>query len=190
MIVFFLVPLVVSFVALAAEMIMRSAYKIKNFGVEKYWLDFHGKTVPFEDFLPHSVSELLIYILSFSAFGLILSAMSMPAVGSVFCGLIFGALVMYSVKHLFLNIYMRAKRELLPKNKPDADDRAVCLDEIVDGGYGSIEFIYKGRKYTLPAMSANETDIASGEEVTVVHREQGICWVEKINEELEEVEDI
>lgn len=189
MIIFFLVLLVVSFVALAAEMILRSAYKIDNFGVDKYWLDFHGKTIPAEDFLPHNVSELLIFILAFSAFGLILSAFSMPAAGSVFCGLIFGSIIIYSKKHLFFDIYVRAKKEKLPRNKPDVDDRAVCREDILDGGYGSIEFVYMGRKYTLPAMSANETDIEAGEEVTVVHREQGICWVEKISEELREVEE-
>ncbi|MBD5115655.1 MAG: hypothetical protein HDT46_10765 [Ruminococcaceae bacterium] len=189
MIIFFLVLLVVSLMALAAEMILRSAYKIDNFGVDKYWLDFHGKTIPFEDFFPHNVFELLIFILAFSAFGLILSGASMPAAGSVFCGLIFGSLAIYSKKHLFFNIYVRAKREKLPKNRPDADDKAVCREEILDGGYGSIEFVYKGRKYILPAMSANETDIEAGEEVTVVHREEEICWVEKINEELREVEE-
>lgn len=189
MAVFFLVLLVVSFVALAAELIMRSAYKIENFGVDRHWLNFHGKTIPFEDFFPHNVSELLIFILSFSAFGLILSALAMPGIGSVFCGLIFGGLAMYAKKHFFYNIYIGVKGERLPKNKPDVDDRAVCAEEIVGGGYGSIEFIYKGRRYVLPAMSANETDIEAGEEVTVVHREQGICWVERISEELSEVED-
>ena len=54
---------------------------------------------------------------------------------------------------------------------------------------GEIEFAYKGKAYRFPAMSANETDIEEGEEVTVVHKEQGMCWVEKIAEELEEVED-
>ena len=79
--IFFLVPAVISFVALAAEMILRSAYKIKNFGAERYFFDFHGKTVPFEDFVPHTVSDILIFVLAFSALGLILSAVSMPVAG-------------------------------------------------------------------------------------------------------------
>ncbi len=40
----------------------------------------------------------------------------------------------------------------------------------------------------LTAMSANETDIEAGKEVTVVHKEKGICWVEKVEEELEETD--
>ncbi len=41
----------------------------------------------------------------------------------------------------------------------------------------------------LTAMSANETDIDEGETVTVVHKEKGICWVEKVDEELSETEE-
>ena len=36
---------------------------------------------------------------------------------------------------------------------------------------------------------ANETDIEEGEEVTVVHKEEGMVWVEKTQEELAEVEE-
>lgn len=189
MIVFFLVLLVVSFVALAAEMIMRSVYKLQNFGIDKYWLDFRGKTIPFEDFIPHNVSELLIYVLAFSALGLILSGLTMPAAGSLFCGLIFGFLVIYAKNHFFSDVYTKAKGNALPKNRPDVDDRAVCVEGIINGGYGKIEFFYKDKRYLLTAMSVNETDIEVGEEVTVVHREKEICWVEKIEEELREVED-
>lgn len=175
--------------SLGAEAILRSVYKMKNFGTEKYFLDFHGKTIPIEDFFPHTVSDALIFTLVFSALGLILSAIKMPSFGSVFCGIIFGFAVMYFKKHFFYEIFLRAKNEKLPKNKPDVDDRAVCTEGIFDGGYGKIEFVYKGRAYSLTAMSANETDIEAGEEVTVVHKEEGICWVERIEEELREVEE-
>ncbi|MCI8602593.1 MAG: hypothetical protein HFE79_00365 [Ruminiclostridium sp.] len=186
--IFFLVPAVISFVALAAEMILRSAYKIKNFGAERYFFDFHGKTVPFEDFVPHTVSDILIFVLAFSALGLILSAVSMPVAGSVFCGIVFAFIVMYLKKHFFFNLFLKARGEKLPKNRPDVDDKAVCAEAITNGGYGKIEFFYKGRGYMLTAMSANETDIEAGKEVTVVHKEKGICWVEKVEEELEETD--
>ena len=188
--IFFLVQTVISFVALAAEMILRSVYKMKHFGAERYFFDFHGKTVPFEDFCPHTLSDILVFILSFSALGLILSAVSMPFPGSVFCGTVFACIVMYLKKHLFYNIFLKAKGEELPKNRPDADDKAVCTEKIVDGGYGKIEFVYKGRSYIMTAMSANETDIGVGEDVTVVHKAEGICWVERVDEELGETEEL
>jgi len=189
MIIFFLILTVLSFISLGAEAILRSVYKIKNFGAEKRFFNFRGKTIPIEDFFPHTVSEILIFILAFSALGLILSAIKMPAVGAVFCGLIFGLAAMYFKQHFFYDIFLRAKKEKLPNNMPDTDDKAVCTEGIFDGGYGKIEFVYKGRAYTLTAMSANETDIEEGEEVTVVHKEEGICWVEKIEEELSEGEE-
>ena len=170
-------------------MILRSVYKIKNFGADRYFFDFHGKTVPTEDFVPHTISDTLVFILVFSVLGLILSAVKMPFLGSVFCSIVFSPIVMYVKKHLFYNIFLRAKGEKLPKSRPDADDKAVCTEAIVNGGYGKIEFMYMGRSYVLTAMSANETDIEAGEEVTVVHKEKEICWVEKIEEELEETED-
>ena len=83
---------------------------------------------------------------------------------------------------------MKARGEKLPKNRPDVDDKAVCAEAITNGGYGKVEFFYKGRGYMLTAMSANETDIEAGKEVTVVHKENGICWVEKVEEELEETD--
>ena len=186
MIVIFLVLTVLSFMALAAETILRSVYKIKHFGVDKYFFDFHGDTIPTEDFLPHTITDILLFVLSFSVLGLILSAIEMPFLATLFCGAVFSPIVMYVKKHLFYNIFLRARGEVLPKNRPDTDDRAVCTEAITDGGYGKIEFIYKGRGYELAAMSANETDIEVGEEVTVVHKEGELCWVERIDEELNE----
>ena len=42
----------------------------------------------------------------------------------------------------------------------------------------------------MTAMSANETDIGVGEDVTVVHKAEGICWVERVDEELGETEEL
>lgn len=189
MTVFFLVLLVVSFVALAAETILRSAYKIRDFGIEKRFFDFEASTVPVQDFLPHNFTDILVYILAFSFCGLILSALTMPAIGSVFCSFCFGCIALYTKKHLLKKIWLEIKKERLPKDRPDAGDSAVCKNEILGDGYGSISFEYMGREYVIPAISANETDIEEGEMVTVVHKEQGICWVEKESEELREVEE-
>lgn len=189
MTVFFLVLLVVSFVALAAESILRAVYKIRDFGIEKRFFDFEASTVPVQDFLPHNFTDILVYTLSFSLCGLILSVLTMPEIGSIFCSVCFGCIAMYAKKHLFKKIWLEIKKERLPKNRPDIGDTALCSNEILGDGYGSIEFEYKGQRYTLPALSANETDIEEGERVTVVHKEQGICWVEKISEELKEVEE-
>ena len=189
MTVFYIILLVLSFMALTAELITRSAHGVKNFGLDKRWLDFHGSTIPIEDFFPHDVTETLIDLLSLSVTGLILMAMGMPAISSAFCGIIFAMLVNYGIKHIALPIAQKAKGTALPKDKPDVDDTALCTQRIAGDDYGKIEFTYKGKAYRFPAMSANETDIEEGEEVTVVHKEDGMVWVEKVAEELEEVED-
>lgn len=189
MTVFYIILLVLSFTALTAEAITRSAHGVKNFGLDRRWLDFHGSTIPIEDFLPHNVTETLITVLSLSVFGLIQIAMGMPGIASAFCGIMFALLVNFGIKHLAIPSVQKIKGDALPQNKPDADDTAICTQRIAGDDYGEIEFAYKGKSYRFPAMSANETDIEEGEEVTVVHKEEGMCWVERIAEELEEVED-
>lgn len=187
--VVYLILLVLSAVALTAEVITRSVHGVKNYGWDRRWLDFHGSTIPAEDFLPHDVTETLITMLSLSVFGFIQLALGMPDIASVFCGSIFAMLVNFGIKHLALPLAKKIKGDALPKDKPDADDKALCTQRIAGDDYGEIEFLYKGTKYRFPAMSANETDIEVGEEVTVVHKEDGMCWVEKVQEELAEVED-
>lgn len=189
MTVFYIILLVLSFTALTAELITRSAHGVKNFGLDRRWLDFHGSTIPIEDFFPHDVTETLITLLSLSVFGLIQIAMGMPGIASAFCGVMFALLVNFGIKHLAVPTAEKIKGSALPKDKPDVDDAALCTQKIVGDDYGEIEFVYKGKGYRFPAMSANETDIEEGEKVTVVHKEDGMCWVEKVEEELEEVED-
>ena len=189
MTVFYIILLVLSFVALTAELITRSAHGVKNFGWDKRWFNFHGSTIPIEDFFPHDVTETLIMLLSLSVFGLIQLALGMPRIASVFCGVIFAMLVIFGIKHLALPAIQKAKGIALPKDKPDVDDKAVCTQRIAGDDYGEIEYTYKRNAYRFPAMSANETESEEGEEVTVVHKEDGMVWVEKIREELEEVED-
>ncbi len=184
MAVFFIILTVLSSVALTAEIIMRSVLKISDFGFEKKWLDFHGKTIPAEDFLPHSISETIVFVFAFSLSGLILEIISMPLVGTLFCSLCFGMLVLFGKKHIALKFYISIKGEKLPKNYPDIGDKGICREKIYGDGYGVITFEYKGREYSINAVSANETDIEANEEVIVVHKEEGVCWVEKTDEEL------
>lgn len=189
MTVFYIILLVLSFTAITAELITRSAHGVKNFGLDRRWLDFHGSTIPVEDFFPHNVTETLITLLSLSVFGLIQIAMGMPEISSLFCGIIFAMLVNYGIKHIAIPTAQKIKGTALPTNKPDVDDTALCTQKIPGDDYGEIEFSYRGKGYRFPAMSANETDIEEGETVTVVHKEDGMVWVEKVQEELEEVED-
>ena len=189
MTVFYIILLVLSFTALTSELITRSAHSVKNFGWDRRWIDFHGSTIPIEDFFPHDVTETLITLLSMSVSGLIMIAVGVPGMLTIFCGVIFAMLVNYGIKHLALPIAQKAKGTALPKDKPDADDKALCTQRIAGDDYGEIEFLYKGKAYRFPAMSANGTDIEEGEDVTVVHKEDGMVWVERIAEELEEVED-
>ena len=182
--VFCIILLVLSAVAITAEIILRSVLKTENFGLDKRWLCFHGKTIPAEDFLPHDVFETLIFIFSFSVLGLILDAMSMPAAGNLLCSLCFGALVLFGKKHFVSEFILALKGERLPKDRPDIGDRGICREKIYGDNYGRITFEYKGREYSINALSANETDIEMNEEVIVVHKEEGVCWVERIDEEL------
>ena len=189
MTVFYIILLVLSFMALTSELITRSAHNVKNFGWDRRWFNFRGSTIPIEDFFPHDVTETLTALLSLSVSGLIMIAVKMPDVLTVFCGVAFAMLVTFGIKHLALPLSQKIKGNSLPKDKPDVDDRAVCTQRIAGDDYGEIEFTYKGTGYRFPAMSANETDIEEGEEVTVVHKEDGMVWVERIEEELAEVED-
>ena len=113
----------------------------------------------------------------------------MPGTAPVFCGVAFAMLVNYGINHLAISVVQKIKGNALPKGKPDIDDTALCTQKIVGNDYGEIEFIYKGKGYRLPAMPANETDIEDGEKVRAVHRKDDMVWVEKVAEEVEEVED-
>ena len=184
MTVFCIILLVVSSAALTTEVILRYVLGIKNFGLEKRFFNFHGSTIPIEDFLPHDVFEVLILVFSFSILGLVLTAMTMPWPLTVLCGLIFGCLIIFGKIHWFGNAVIFFKREKLPKDRPDVDDKAVCSRWIDGDGYGEIAFEYKGRRYAINAVSANGTDIEEGERVTVVHREEDVCFVEREDEEI------
>ena len=181
-----LVLLIVSALSVAAEVIMESAYKIKNFGLEKRWFEFKGKTIPMEDFFPHDLLDTLIFILIFSALGLILTAADMPVPLIFFCGIVSSALGLFFGRHFLFGLYKRAKGSTLPKDRPDVGDYAICKEKIIGDGYGVISFKYKGESYDFPAFSVNETDIEEGERVAIVDKEQGACWVESIKEELSE----
>ncbi|MCM1298998.1 MAG: NfeD family protein [Firmicutes bacterium] len=181
-----LVFLVVSSLSVAAALILRSVYGIKNFGLKKTWLNFKGKTIPVEDFFPHDVLGTLIFILIFSLFGLILAALDMPVPLIIFCGLVFSGLGLFLGRHIFLNLHKRLTGKALPDDRPNVGDSAVCKEKIIGTDYGIITFKYKGEDYDFPAFSVNETDIEQGERVTVVDKEQGACWVERLDEELSE----
>ncbi len=184
MTVFCIILLVVSLVSLIIEIILRYVLGIKNYGLEKRFFDFHSSTIPIEDFLPHDVFDILIFAFSFSVLGLILTAATMPWMLTILCGLIFGCLVLYGRIHLFDKAVVFFKGERLPKDRPNVDDKAICSKRIDGDGYGEIAFEYKGRKYFVNAVSANETDIEEGEIVTVVHKEEGVCFVEREDEEI------
>ena len=184
MTVFCIILLVFSVVGLTAEIVMRSVLGIKNFGLEKRFFDFHGSDIPAEDFIPHDIFDCLIFGFSFAVLGLILNALTMPWMLTIFCGLIFGCLVLFGRTHWFYGAVMLVKQEKLPKDRPDVDDKAVCSKRIDGDGYGEILYEYKGRRYAVNAVSANETDIEEGEKVTVVHKEEGFCFVEREDEEI------
>lgn len=181
-----LILLIVSALSAAAVLIMESVYKIKNFGLEKTWFNFKGKTIPIEDFLPHDLLDTVALVFFFSVSGLILTAVDMPAPLTVFCGVVFALLGLFAVKRLFLYLRKRLKGNILPKDRPNAGDYAVCKERIGGGSYGVITFKYRGEDYDFPAFSVNETDIEQGERVAVVDKEQGACWVERVDEELSE----
>ncbi len=181
-----IVLLVVSALSVAADLIMESSYKIKNFGLEKTWLNFKGKTIPIEDFFPHNVLQSLVFIFIFSLLGLIFSALGMIFPIAIFCGIVFSMLCLFIERHIIYKMYKKLKGRSLPSDRPDAGDHAVCKEAIWGDSYGVITFDYKGTSYDFPAFSLNETHIEAGERVTVVDKEDGACWVEKIDEELSE----
>ena len=182
MIVFYIVLIVLTATALGAEVLLRHVWHIRRFGLEKDFFEFHGKTIPIEDFIPNNLSLLLIYGFSSGVAGLIFLLMGMFWALSLFFGLLAGLWVNFFLVHFFYPLRERLRKNSLPEDYLKSGMDAVCASAINGDDYGEISVEYKEKAYRFPALSANGTDIAKGEPVVLVHNEQQVWWVEKGSE--------
>ena len=179
--VVYIAIIVLSATSLGAEILLRNLWGIKGFGVEKRFFDFHGKTIPIEDFVPHTVTHLLIFVFAFGVSGIIYLLLMHWAL-SIFLGLLTGFWVTFILSHWIFPMRERVRKNTLPKDYLQSGMDALCSSAIDGDGYGEIVVEYNNRNYRFPALSANGTDINRGDKVVLVHNEQGVWWVEKDSE--------
>lgn len=174
--VFYLILILLSGVTLTTDLILRHTVNIKRFGLEKDFWQFKGNTVPIEDFVPHTLTMLLLFIFCFSISGAIYLAIGVFDVVSAIFGLCTAFLINFFAAHFVIPRYNKAKGKIVTELK--TDDRAVCIERISGDGYGKIAIIKNGKSFEFSALSANETDIEAGAEVVVVDQNDGVYWVE------------
>lgn len=181
MIIAYLAIAVVSAVAFAADMILRYMEKIKGFGLEKELFAFRGKTIPIENFFPHSLTMIFAFCFALGLCGLVMELMSFGWYISLPCGVICAMLVSFLSTAVKARV-RRAKKEALPKKFDFSGKEAVVTDFIAGDGWGKVKLVYNDADYIFNAVSANETDIDEGEKVTVVLENDGMLFVERDDE--------
>lgn len=179
--ILYLVLIVFSSVAITVDLILRFTLKIKRFGLEAEFLCFKGKTIPVEDFIPHTLTMLEIFVFSFSVSGqLYFSVILTGHIASVVLALCTALSVNFIIAHFVIPTYNRARKNVVIALKPD--DKAICTERISGDGYGAIAVEKNGKTFTFPAVSANDTDIEEGTEVTVIVVEDGVYVVQPESE--------
>ena len=178
----YIIIIVLFAVAAGADILLRHVWGIKRFGFEKSFFEFHGKTIPIEDFLPNNLSLILIYGLATGVFGAVYYGLGMYWALSLFFGLLSGLWVNFVLVHWIYPQRERLRKNTMPENYLQSGMDAVCASAIEGDSYGEIVVWYKNKNYRFPALSANGTDISKGEKVILVHNEQEVWWVEKDSE--------
>lgn len=179
---FFTVITIFSAITLAADVFLRYVLKIRRFGLERNFFSFHGEIIPIEKFLPNSVTQLAGFLLAFGVSGLLLDLFDLVWYISLFFSLLAAMISNFVVTYFIARLRSWLKEPYVDKNGFPSGTTAVCVESITDGGYGKIEVEYKKTRFQYPALSANETDIETGEKVIIVDMNQGIYWVETDND--------
>lgn len=177
----YIIILVVSAVAFTADMILRYMEKIKRFGLEKELLDFHGKTIPFEDFIPHNITMIFVFLMTLSLSGLIMDFLLIQWYFSFPCAIIAAMLFNFFIIKV-INKGEKITKKTLPKDFDFAGKEAICVDFIAGDGWGKVKLVYNNKDYIYNAVSANETDIDENDKVLIVMENDNMLFVEKNSE--------
>ena len=176
--IFYVMVTIVSSVAFTIDIILRYMEKIRSFGMEAKLHNIKGKIIPTEDFIPHNVTLLCLFFMAVGVVGILLTLLQINALISFPVCIMCGMFVNFAV----VRILRKARSRPIPGTEDLSGTEAVCTENIDGDGYGEIEFFYKNRRYTRPALSENETDIKKGEKVLIIMMNEGLCFVEKPDE--------
>lgn len=172
--IFYICIAVVAVCGFTADMILRYMEKIRSFGMETRLHNIKGKTIPIEDFIPYNITLLAVF---FSAFGIAGTLMKLLELNGF---VTFPAAVMCGMFANFFAVRLVRKMRVkpIPKNEDLSGCDAVCTEDIPADGYGAVRVTWNGRKYTFPAVPANENEIKAGEKVVILYRSDGVCFAE------------
>ncbi len=176
--IFYVMVTIVSVVAFTIDIILRYMEKIRSFGMESRLHDIKGRIIPTEDFIPHNITLLCLFFMALGVSGILMTLLQVNALVSFPVGVMCGMFTNFAV----VRILRKARSKPIPKTEDLSGTEAVCTEDIDGDGYGEIEFLYKNRRYTRPALSENETDIKKGEKVLIIMMNEGLCFVEKPDE--------
>lgn len=183
--VFYLIITVVSATALAVDIFLRFVEKVGNFGIDKRFFMFTSKTIPMQDFFPHSVSFFIADGLVFGASGLFFEILGIGYF-SILCAFMCACGLNFCVYHLFFPMTDKLNGQTVPKGENIIGKKAVCTEFISGDGYGKVRFTYKSKRTEKNAVSFNDTDIAAGDIVYIMAEENDAWFVVK-EDELTEV---
>lgn len=173
--IFYLCVAVVAVCGFTADMILRYMEKIRSFGMEARLHHIKGKWIPIEDFIPHNITLLLVFLAAFGVSGLLMKLLEMNSL------IVFPIAVMCG---LFANFFVvRLLRRLRLRPIPEREDlsgcEAFCTEDISPDGYGKICVKWNGKRYFFTAVPANENDFSAGDRVVILYRTDGVCFIEK-----------
>ncbi len=176
--IFYVMVTIVSTVAFTIDIILRYMEKIRSFGMESRLHNIKGRIIPTEDFIPHNITLLCLFFMAFGTAGILLTLLQINALINFPVGVMCGMFTNF----IAVRILRVIRNRPIPKNEDLSGTEAVCTSDIDGDGYGEIEFLYKNRRYTRPALSENETDIKKGENVLIIMMNEDLCFVEKPDE--------
>ncbi len=176
--IFYIAVTVVSTVTFTVDLILRYMEKIRSFGLEGRIHNIKGKLIPVEDFIPHNLTLAALFFMAFGTVGILLK---LPGLNGL---IVFPVCVMCGMFTNFaaVNILRKIRSKPLPKNVDLSGTQVTCTETIQTDGYGAVEFVFNGQRYSFPAISENETTIRKGETAVIILINDGVCIVERENE--------
>lgn len=186
--VFYIITAVIASVALTADFILRYVEHIKCFGFEKELPRIKGKTIPIEELLPENITFLSAYLTVFGISGIFGEALALPWYLTLPLSLVAASLWNFLLVHFILPAFNRLRGKAPAKKAEITDETAVCTEKITADGYGKISVTLDGIPTELNAVSVHETEIAAGETVIVLDRENDVCFVVREDEIYREIE--
>ena len=175
---FYVLVTIVSTVTFTIDMILRYMEKIRSFGMEERIHNIKGKLIPIEDFIPYNLTLTALFFMAFGVSGILFMLIPLNGLIAFPCTVMCGMFTNFAA----VRILRKIREKPLPKNADLSGITALCTQTIKGDDYGEISFEYEGSRYTLPALSENETDIIKGEKALIIFMSEGVCFVERENE--------